>query len=79
MLYSVEVGLGVEDATLVEAAYSQAMPIREHLMQLGLASLHLTNQSLPKPPSSYVSQACALCLPTLIRRFLQAVHPALDF
>ena len=45
MLYSVEVGLGVVDDAIVvvEAAYSQSMPIREHLMQLGLSSVHFTN------------------------------------
>jgi hypothetical protein len=47
MLYSVELGLEVDDATVVDlAAYSQSMPMREHLMQLGLSSVHFTNQSL---------------------------------
>jgi hypothetical protein len=54
MLYSVEVGLGVSDTVVVEAAYSQSMPIREHLMQLGLSSVHFTNQSFLRPPSSFV-------------------------
>jgi hypothetical protein len=73
----VEVGLGVSDTVVVEAAYSQSMPIREHLMQLGLSSVHFANQSFLRRPSSFVRKW--FFMPTLILRLLHAAHPALDF
>jgi hypothetical protein len=77
MLYSVEVGLGVSDTIVVEVAYSQSMPIREHLMQLGLSSVHFANQSFLRPRVYLLKSNCFM--PTLILRFLHAAHPALDF